>query len=79
MTDGFKPGARAYIIESNHSIRAVTIKRISGSLCLVTFDNGGGIQIGRHRLFLAKDAAEDYLAQQKVKKKKTYSFVNSFF
>ena len=74
MTDDLKPGARAYIIESNREVREVLIKRISGNLCLILFGAGSGIQVGRHRLFSSKDAAEGYLAELKSKQRKAYSF-----
>ena len=70
MINNLKPGARAYIIESNRSIREVTIKRISGNLCLVTYGSGGGIQIGKHRLFPDRDAAEGYMDELKAKERK---------
>ena len=41
-----KIGDKAYIIESNCTIREVEIKRCSGGLFLVRFtDSGGGIQV----------------------------------
>ena len=47
-----KVGDKAYIIESNCTIREVQIKRCSGGLFLVRFtDSGGGIQVRRNRLF----------------------------
>ena len=74
MTDELKPGTRAYIIESNRTVREVLIKRISGNLCLVLFGTGRGIQVGRHRLFSSKDAAEGYLTELKGKYDKAHSF-----
>ena len=78
MKNELKPGARAYIIESNRIIREVTIKRISGNLCLVLLNDGGGIQIGRHRLFLARDAAEGYLTEIKQKRRKAHPYATRF-
>ena len=47
-----KVGDKAYIVESNQTIREVEIRRCSGGLFLVRFtDNGGGIQVRRNRLF----------------------------
>ena len=77
MIDNLKPGARADIIESNRSVREVTIKRISGNLCLVTYESGGGIQIGKHRLFPDRDAAEGYMEDLKAKGRNIDDLVQS--
>ena len=57
-----KVGDKAYIIESNCTIREVEIKRCSGGLFLVRFtDSGGGIQVRRNRLFATREEAEPSL------------------
>lgn len=79
MTDGIKPGARAYIIESNRVVRGVTIKRVSGSLCLVLLDHGGGIQIGKHRLFPTEDEAEAHLIEISRRRTMKHSYRNRMY
>ena len=46
-----KVGDRVYFIENNMNVRCVTIKRIRGDLILIKFNNGGGIQVHKSRLF----------------------------
>mgnify|MGYP000941206743 CR=1 FL=1 len=59
-----KVGDKAYIIESNCTIREVQIKRCSEGLFLVRFtDSGGGIQVRRNRLFATHEGAEPSKAQ----------------
>lgn len=79
MNDNLEPGARAYIIESNRFVREVTIKRISGNLCLVTYEGGGGIQIGKHRLFPDRDAAEGYIDELKARAHKPQFSVGRYY
>ena len=65
-----KVGDKAYIIESNCTIREVQIKRCSGGLFLVRFtDSGGGIQVRRNRLFAAQEEAEHSLPKPSTAKK----------
>lgn len=52
MTQEFDVGNEAYIIESNRIIRKCTIVRKSGDLYIIRFENGGGIQVKGHRLFI---------------------------
>lgn len=54
----FQNGSHAYIIESNRTIREVTVVRRSGDFYLVRFDSNGGIQIRGTRLFATKEEAE---------------------
>ena len=63
-------GDKAYIIESNCTIREVQIKRCSGGLFLVRFtDSGGGIQVRRNRLFATQEEAEQSLPKPSSAKK----------
>ena len=78
MSGSFRPGARAYIIESNRTVREVCVKRISGQLCLVTFRSGGGIQIGKHRLFESRDAAQDHLAQLRGRQSRAHNYEHRY-
>ena len=65
-----KVGDKAYIIESNCTIREVQIKRCSGGLFLVRFTgSGGGIQVRRNRLFATHEEAEQSLPKPSSAKK----------
>ncbi len=56
----FKAGDIAYILESNRSVREVTIVRCSGGMYLIRFnDTSGGIQVKEHRLFETEELAEN--------------------
>ncbi len=63
MHGNFKVGDIVYIIESNQFIRKCTIGRISGGIYLIRFDEGGAIQVKKHRLFESREAAEASLPQ----------------
>lgn len=67
MTQEFDVGNEAYIIESNRIIRKCTIVRKSGNLCIIRFENGGGIQVKGHRLFMFVEDAEKKIGLQKNK------------
>ena len=55
----FRPGATAYIVESNRFIREVEVKSFSGGLYLIIFkDTGGGVKLRENRLFATKEGAE---------------------
>ena len=65
-----KIGDKAYIIESNYTIREVEIRRCSGGLFLVRFtDSGGGIQVRHNRLFATQEEAEQSLPKPSPAKK----------
>ncbi len=65
-------GDKAYIIESNRTIREVEIKRCSGGLFLVRFtDSGGGIQVRRNRLFATHEEAEQSLPKPSPQKSRS--------
>lgn len=65
-----KVGDKAYIIESNQTIREVEIRRCSGGLFLVRFtDSGGGIQVRRNRLFATMEEAAQSIVKPEEKKK----------
>lgn len=53
----FKAGDKAYIVESNRIVRECTVKRVTGKLIIIRFENGGGIQVSENRLFDTKEAA----------------------
>ncbi len=62
----FKPGATAYIVESNRFIREVEIKSFSGGLYLLIFkDTGGGVRLRENRLFMTKEGAEESIKKSK--------------
>lgn len=46
----FKAGDKAYIVESNRIVRECTVKRVTGKLIIIRFENGGGIQVSENRL-----------------------------
>ena len=54
MAAGFKPGDKAYIVENNRIVRQCTVVRVSAGMHLIRFENGGGIQVKAHRLFIVK-------------------------
>lgn len=65
-----KVGDKAYIIESNCTIREAEIKRCSGGLFLVRFAASGvGIQVRRNRLFATHEEAEQSLPKPSPAKK----------
>jgi hypothetical protein len=43
MPAGFKPGVKAYIVESNRIVQKRTILHVTGNLIIIRFKNGGGI------------------------------------
>lgn len=57
----YKVGDTVFLIESNRLIRECTVKKVSGSLYVVRFANGGGIQVKEHRLFATQEEAESNL------------------
>jgi hypothetical protein len=58
MAAGFKPGDKAYIVESNRIVRQCTVIRVNAGMYLIRFENGGGIQVKAHRLFASQEEAE---------------------
>ncbi|MDO5390218.1 MAG: hypothetical protein Q4F24_03880 [Eubacteriales bacterium] len=68
MTQEYDVGDEAYIIESNRIIRKCTIVRKSGDLYIIRFENGGGIQVKRHRLFMSSEEAEKKIGLQMNKR-----------
>ena len=62
----FRPGATAYIVESNRFIREVEVKSFSGGLYLIIFkDTGGGVKLRENRLFATKEGAEESIKKTK--------------
>ena len=60
MAYKYKPGDTAFLIESVHFIREVTILKFSGGLYTVRFANtGGAIRVRENRLFPTEDAAKE--------------------
>lgn len=68
MAAAFKAGDKAYIVESNRTIRECKIVRASGNLFIIRFLDGGGIQLPAHRLFTTKEAAEDSIPKVAAEK-----------
>ena len=59
MAYKYKPGDTAFLIESVHFIREVTILKFSGGLYTVRFANtGGAIRVRENRLFPTEEAAK---------------------
>lgn len=69
----FKPGDKAFIVESNRVIREVTVIRHSGGMYLIRFAEGGGIQVREHRLFSTQEDAATSIRADKEKSRKGYS------
>lgn len=59
-----KIGDTVYIVTNNSNITEVTVKRINGNLCVVRFNNGGGIQIPKSRLFETPEQALEHIKTQ---------------
>lgn len=59
MASGYKAGDKVYIVESNRIVRECTVVRPAGNLIIIRFENGGGIQVNKNRLFVIKEAAEE--------------------
>ena len=62
----YKIGDTAYIILNNKNITEVTISKINGNLYIVRFNNGGGIQVPKGRLFSTRELAEEYIKNHTV-------------
>lgn len=62
MAMRFKPGDKAFIVESNRFIREVEIRSTAGGMYLIKFaDTGGGIKVKESRLFATREDAEKSL------------------
>ncbi|MCM1096950.1 MAG: hypothetical protein NC427_02675 [Ruminococcus flavefaciens] len=66
----FKAGDKAFIVESNHTVREVTVARRSGGMFLIKFPDGGGIQVREHRLFATREEAEAGIQGKKEEPRK---------
>lgn len=62
----FKAGDKAYIVESNRIVRECTVKRVTGKLIIIRFENGGGIQVSENRLFDTQEAAAASIKSEKT-------------
>ena len=69
----FKPGDKAFILESNRTVREVIVARHSGGIYLIRFAEGGGIQVREHRLFATQEEAMASIHADKEKSKRYYS------
>ena len=67
MSAGYKDGDKAYIVESNRIVRECTVVRLDGNLIIIRFENGGGIQVNKNRLFATKEAAEESISKAEPK------------
>lgn len=61
----FKAGDELFIVESNRTVRKVTVARYSGGIYLSKFEGGGGIQVKEHRLLATKEEAEAGIQEKK--------------
>lgn len=59
-------GDTVYIITNNRNIEEATLRRISGNLCIVRFNKGGGIQIPKSRLFETQEQAQEHIKAQSI-------------
>ena len=55
MEENYKVGDTVYIIENNRIIRKCTVGRVSGGIYLIRFEEGGAIQVKKHRLYGSKE------------------------
>lgn len=62
----FKAGDKAYIVESNRIVRECIVKRVTGKLIIIRFEDGGGIQISENRLFDTQEAAAASIKSEKT-------------
>lgn len=74
----FRAGDKVYIVESNRIVRECTVKRVTGKLIIIRFENGGGIQVSKNRLFDTKESAAASILSvktmpEKIKRKGFYS------
>ena len=70
----YENNATAFIIESNRSIREVTVVKRSGNFYTVRFkEGGGGIQVRESRLFPSREAAEAAVPAKESIQKTGYS------
>lgn len=69
MEGNYKVGDTVYIIESNRIIRKCTVGRVVGGIYLIRFEEGGAIQVKRHRLFDSREAAEESLPHTKPRRR----------
>lgn len=69
MAAGYKAGDKAYIVESNRIVREweCTVVRPAGNLIIIRFENGGGIQVNKNRLFATKEATEESISKAEPK------------
>jgi hypothetical protein len=64
----FKPGDKAYILESNRMVTEVTVKKCAGGLYMITMPTGGAIKVKKHRLYATLEEAENALPRKKEEK-----------
>ena len=74
----FKAGDKAYIIENNRIVRQCTVVRVSAGMYLIRFENGGGIQVKGHRLFISQEEAENSVQKLNEEKLRQSSFASPY-
>ena len=58
MSQKYKVGDIAYIVESNRFIKEVVIKKYAGGFYIIKFkDSGGGIRVHESRIFCSEEEA----------------------
>lgn len=63
-------GDTAYILESNHTVREVQIRKYSAGIYLIRFmDGSGGIRVKVHRLFTTKEEADSSVPKKEQEPK----------
>lgn len=72
MAAAYKAGDKAYIVESNRIVRECTVVRASGNLYIIRFENGGGIQVPKNRLFASQEEADDSLPKVQTTKRQGF-------
>ena len=59
MVSRYRPGDKAFIVESSLFIREVTVLKITGTVATLRFaDSNGGVKLRESRLFPTKEEAE---------------------
>ena len=64
----YEIGSTAYIVESNHTVREVTIVSRKGEFYTVRFENDkDGIRLKEYRIFPSQEVAEESLPKKEKK------------
>ena len=73
MQERLEVGSHVFIIESNRTITEVVVAARRGDFYMVSFLNGGAIQIRQSRIFLSREDAEKKISARVEDKRRCYS------